>query len=150
MTQKNNYNFKKDKIENPTFPAEEIRQELKRTKGIVNIIVSEDAPVEEKIKYNIGQSILNYHLKTKKSLAVMVNQIALADITEKKLTDICRGKISDFNLGELIVSALNLRICFIPCLDCGKNILPLLLGDIVYSLKNNRIYQLKSLIFTKH
>jgi len=135
MTQKNNYNFKKDKIENFSFPAEEIRQELKSKKGLVNIIVPEKAPVEEKIKYNISQSILNYQLETKKSFAIMVKEISLADITEKKLIDICRGKISDFNLGELIVSALNLRIYFIPCLDCGENILPLLLGDMVYSLK---------------
>jgi hypothetical protein len=135
MTQKNNYNFKKNQVKNFDFPAEEIRQELKRKKGIVNIIVSEDAPVEEKIKYNIGQSILNYHLKTKKSFAVMVKEIALADITEKKLIDICRGKINDFSLGELIVSALNLRIYSIPCLDCGGDILPILLGNMVYSLK---------------
>ena len=100
-----------------------------------NIALPKEADEIEKIKYNISQSILNYHLETKKTLSVIATEIALADITEKKVYDICRGKISDFNLGELIVSALNLRIYFIPCLDCGENILPLLLGDMVYSLK---------------
>ena len=100
-----------------------------------NIALPKKADEVEKIKYSIGQSILNYHFKTKKSLTIMVKEIALADITEKKLSDICRGKINDFSLGELVVSALNLRIYFIPCLDCGGNILPILLGDMVYSLK---------------
>lgn len=95
-----------------------------------NIALPKEADEIEKIKYSIGQSILNYHLETKKSLAIMVKEIALADITEKKLSDICRGKINDFSLGELVVSALNLRIYFIPCLDCGGNILPILLGDM--------------------
>ena len=135
MNQKNNYNFKKNKIENFAFPAEEIRQELKRKKGIVNIIVPEDAPIEEKMKYSVSQSILTYQQASKKTLNAMVKEIALADITEQKVYDICRGKINDFSLGELIVSALNLRIYSIPCLDCGGNILPILLGDMVYSLK---------------
>lgn len=138
MNQKNNYNFKKSEIENFTFPAEEIRQELKRKKGIVNIIVPEDAPEEEKIKYTISQSILNHHLETKKSFVAMAQEIALADITEKKVYDLCRGQISNFTLGELVVSALNLRIYSIPCLDCGRDILPDLLGDMVYSLKKQQ------------
>ena len=100
-----------------------------------NIALPKEADEIEKIKYSISQSILNYHLETKKSLAAMTKEIALADITEKKLYDLYRGKINDFSLGELVVSALNLRIYFIPCLDCGKNILPILLGDMVYSLK---------------
>ena len=86
MTKKNNYNF----------PAKEIRQELKRKKGIVNIIVPESADPLEKTKYSISQSILTYHLENKKSFAAMVEEIDISTLTEKKLLDICRGKISSF------------------------------------------------------
>ena len=130
MTKKNNY----------TFPPQEelirIRKKLSNPKyegG--NIVLPKDADGVEKIKYSISQSILNYQLETKKSLVTIAQEIDLVDITEKKVYDICRGKINDFSLGELIVSAINLRIYLVPCLDCGGNILPLLLGDIVYSLK---------------
>jgi hypothetical protein len=130
MTKKNSYNYQYPigdqkiirKLSNPKYEGG-------------NIALSEDADEIEKIKYSISQGILNYHLETKKPLAVMAKEIALADITEKKLYDICRGKINDFHLGELVVSALNLRIYFVPCLDCGGNVLSLLLGDVVRSLK---------------
>jgi len=130
MTRKNNYNYQ--------YPVgdQKIIKKLSDPKyegG--NIALPKEADETEKIKYTIGQSILNYHLETKKSLTVIAEEIALADITEKKVYDICRGKISNFSLGELIVSALNLRIYSIPCLDCGGDIMPILLGDVVYSLK---------------
>ncbi|CAG8751425.1 9752_t:CDS:2, partial [Ambispora leptoticha] len=74
-----------------------------------NIALPKDADEIEKIKYTISQSILNYQFETNKPLTVIAEEIALADITEKKVYDICR--------------------------DCRENILPLLLGDMVYSLK---------------
>ena len=130
MTKRNNHSYQYP------FGDEEIIKKLSHPKyegG--NIALPKDANMDEKTKYSIGQSILTHHQETKKSLSSMVKEIALADITEKKLIDICRGKISDFSLGELVVSAINLRIYFIPCLDCGGNILPLLLGDLVHSSK---------------
>lgn len=140
MIKKNNYSFKKETIRDYSFPPQEelirIRKKLSDPKyegG--NIALSKDAEPIEKVKYSISQSILTYHQETKKSFATMAKEIGLADITEKKVYDICRGKINDFTLGELIVSALNLRIYSIPCLDCGRDILPVLLGDIVHSLK---------------
>src|ERR1043165_449707 len=125
MTQKNNYNF----------PAEEIRQELKRKRGIVNIIVSENAPIEEKMKYSVSQSILTYQQAQQKPFSTLVKEISLPNLTEKKLIDICRGKINDFCLGELVIYATNLRINFIPCYHCGVNLFSSLLEALILSLK---------------
>ena len=140
MTRKNNYSFKKETIKDYSFPPQEelirIRKKLSDPKYEVgNIALSKEADEIEKIKYSISQSILTYQQASKKTLNAMAKEIALADITKKKVYDICRGKISDFSLGELVVCAINLRIYFVPCLDCGGNILPILLGDMVYSLK---------------
>src|SRR6266480_5255544 len=125
MTKKNNYNF----------PAEEIRQELKRKRGIVNIIVSEDAPIEEKMKYSVSQSILTYQQEKQKSFATLIEEIRFTSLTEKKLVDICRGKLDGFCLGELVIYATNLRINFIPCYHCGVNLFPSLLEALILSLK---------------
>jgi len=130
MTKRNNYNY-----QYPVGDQKIIKKLVNPKYEEGNIALPKEADEIEKIKYTIGQSILNYHLETKKSLTTIAQEISLVDITEKKVYDICRGKINDFSLGELIVSALNLRIYFIPCLDCGGDILPILLGDMVYSLK---------------
>jgi|SRR3954454_5115708 hypothetical protein len=129
MTHKNSYNF----------PAEEIRQELKRKKGIVNIIVSEDAPVEEKMKYSVSQSLLFYQQKNKKTFKTLVKEIGVPSLNEKKLIDICRGKLDDFCLGELVVYAINLGITIIPCYDCRVNLYPSLLEALILSLKDQEI-----------
>src|SRR5277367_3580894 len=126
MTSKNNYNF----------PAEEIRQELKKSKPIVNIIVSEDASVEEKMKYSVSQSILAYQQTQQKSFATLVKEIDIQNLTEKKLIDICRGKLSNFSLGELVIYANNLRITVIPCCNCRVNLFPALLGEIISAFRN--------------
>ena len=126
MTSKNNYNF----------PAEEIRQELKKSKPIVNIIVSEDASVEEKMKYSVSQSILAYQQTQQKSFATLVKEIDIQNLTEKKLIDICRGKLSNFSLGELVIYANNLRITVIPCYNCRVNLFPALLGEIISAFRN--------------
>ena len=135
MSKKNNYNF----------PAEEIRQELKRKKGIVNIVVPESAEPLEKTKYSLSQSILTYHLETKKSLAAMVKEIEITTLTEKRLLDICRGQISDFSLGELIIYANNLRINFIPCYHCGFNLFPSLLESLILQVQKTPLWKM----FTK-
>ncbi len=135
MTKKNNYNF----------PAEEIRQELKRKRGIVNIIVSEDAPIEEKMKYSVSQSILTYQQEKQKSFATLIEEIRFTSLTEKKLVDICRGKLDGFCLGELVIYATNLRINFIPCYHCGVNLFPSLLEALILSLKEQESLPMKDL-----
>jgi hypothetical protein len=118
------------------FPAEEIRQELKKSQPLVNIIVSENSPIEEKMKYSVSQSLLTYQQESKKSFATLVKEIEISSLTEKKLIDICRGKLTNFSLGELVIYANNLRITFIPCYNCGVNLYPSLLGEILASFKN--------------
>lgn len=145
MTQKNNYNFKKSKTENYAFPAEEIRQELKKKKGIVNIIISDDTPIEEKMKYSVSQSILTYQQKNKKSFEIVVKEIGVPSLNEKKLIDICRGKLDNFCLGELVVYALNLGINSIPCYHCGVNLFPSLLEALVLSLREQENLSVKGL-----
>src|SRR5438067_8137322 len=98
MVKKNNYNF----------PAEEIRQELKRKKGVINIVIPENAPVEEKTKYSISQSILTYQQEKKKTFSALIKEIGITSLTEKNLVDICRGEVSNFSLGELLIYANNL------------------------------------------
>src|SRR5687768_668503 len=64
-------------------------------------VVSEDAPTEKKMKYSISQSILAYQQTSKKSFATLVKEIDIKNLTEKKLIDLCYGKLTDFSLGEL-------------------------------------------------
>jgi hypothetical protein len=137
MTRKDNYNF----------PAEEIRQALKRSRPLVNIIVPENASVEEKMKYRVSQSILTYQQESQKSFATLVEEVDIQSLNEKKLIDVCCGKLSNFSLGELLIYANNLRITFIPCYNCEVNLYPPLLGEIISSFQNHvsfcpqKIYQ---------
>src|SRR4051794_17559974 len=93
-----------------------------------NILISETAPVEEKMKYSVSQSILTYQQESKKTFATLVKEIEIQNLTVKNLLDICRGKLTDFSLGELLVYANNLRITNIPCYHCGFNLYPPLFG----------------------
>ncbi len=88
------------------------------------------------MKYSISQSILSYQQESKKSFANLVKEIDIQNLTVKKLIDICRGKLTDFSLGELLIYANNLRITVIPCYQCGINLFPPLLGEILTSFKN--------------
>lgn len=101
-----------------------------------NILISENAPTEEKMKYSISQSILVYQQASKKSFADLIKEIEIQNLTEKKLIDLCRGKLTDFSLGELLIYANNLRITNIPCYHCGVNLFPPLLGEILSAFKN--------------
>ena len=101
-----------------TFPAEE------------NVTLT-----EEKMKYSVSQSILTYQQENQKSFATLVKEIDIQNLTQKKLIDICRGKLTDFSLGELLIYANNLRITFIPCYHCGINLYPPLLGEIIASFQ---------------
>jgi len=140
MTRKNNYNYQ--------YPVgdQKIIKKLSdpKYKG-GNIALPKEADITEKMKYSVCQSILTYHQEKKKSLATMVKEIALPSITEKKLYDICRGKITDFCLGELVIYAINLRINFIPCYNCGVNLLPSLSEALILSLKDQESLSMKSL-----
>ena len=126
---------------NYDFPTEQIRQELKKGKSIVNILIAETAPVEEKMKYSVSQSILAYQQASKNSFAELVKEIEIKGLTEKKLIDICRGKLTDFSLGELLIYANNLRINNIPCYHCGVNLYPPLLGEVLSSFKKKISFQ---------
>jgi hypothetical protein len=131
MTKKNNYSFPpqeeliriRKKLSNPNYQGG-------------NIALPKDAPSEEKIKYSISQSILTYQQAKKKSFSTLVKEIGITGLTEKKLVDLCRGKINDFCLGELVIYASNLRITAIPCYDCGVNLFPSLLEALILSLKD--------------
>lgn len=140
MTRKNNYNY-----QYPVGDQKIIKKlsDLKYDKG--NIALSEDADTAEKMKYSVCQSILTYHQESKKSLAIMAKEIGIKGITEKTLYDICRGKISDFCLGELVIYATNLRISSIPCYHCGVNLFPSLLEAVILSLKEQESLSMKSL-----
>lgn len=142
MTKINNYNYKYPlgdqviikKLSDPNYEGG-------------NILVSENAPVEEKMKYSISQSILAYQQTSKKSFAALVKEIDIQNLTEKKLIDLCRGKLTDFSLGELLIYANNLRITNIPCYHCKVNLFPPLLGEILSAFKKQvsfypqRVYQ---------
>lgn len=140
MNQKNNYNF----------PAEEIRQELKRKKGIVNIIVPENADTAQKMKYSVSQSILTYQQATKKTFAKLAQETGIASLTEKKMIELCRGKLDNFSLGELVIYANNLGITSILCYDCGVELFPSLLEALILSLKDQEILSTKNLNIYKH
>ena len=110
----------------------EIMEQMKQP---IAFPTEETALTEEKMKYSVSQSILAYQQESKKSFAELVKEIEIKNLTEKKLIDICRGKLTDFSLGELLIYANNLRITFIPCYHCGVNLYPPLLGEILTSFK---------------
>ena len=95
----------------------------------------------------MSHSILTYQQESKKSFAELVKEIEIQNLTEKNLLDICRGKLTDFSLGELLVYANNLRITNIPCYHCGFNLYPPLFGEMLSALKKEvgfcpqKIYQ---------
>ena len=126
---------------NYTFPPQEelvrVRKKLSNPNyegG--NIIIAENAPIEEKMKYSVGQSILTYQQENKKTFKTLVKEIGITSLSEKKLIDICRGKITNFSLGELVIYANNLRITTIPCYNCGVNLFSSLLEALISSLKD--------------
>lgn len=110
MTKKINYNF----------PAEEIRKELKKRKGVVNIVLSENASLLEKIKYNFCQSILAYQQDNNTSMKELAKKLFLP---EKLVYDICRGKIDAICLKHLILFVKRLGISYVLCPNCGGNFL---------------------------
>lgn len=140
MTRKNNYSFKKETIRDYSFPPQrELERIIKKLsdpkyKG-GNLALPANADATEKMKYSFCQSILAYHQESKKTLTAMAKEIGIPGLTEKELYDICRGKITDFCLGELVIYASNLRISSVPCLDCGGNLFPKLLESVILSLK---------------
>nr|CAG8614592.1 2839_t:CDS:2 [Entrophospora candida] len=155
MIKKNNYTFKKETTRDYSFPPQEelirIRKKFSNPKHEGgNIALLEDADEIEKMKYSVSQSILNYHLETKKSLATIVREIGLTGLTEKKLYDICRGKVNDFSLGELVIYASNLRINFIPCYNCGVNLFPSLSEALILSLREQESLLMKDLDIHKN
>ena len=71
MTKRINYNF----------PAEEIRKEIRKKKGAVNIVLPENASLVEKVKHELAQKI---------------------GLTLSQTIEILRGNIAFFALDSLI------------------------------------------------
>src|SRR3954469_23063027 len=97
MTRKNKETLSKV-IPEFNFPSykelERIRKKLSNPNyESGNIVLAEDASTEEKMKYSFCQSILTYQQKKKIPLELQAQTIG---ITQKKLYDICRGKLTDF------------------------------------------------------
>jgi hypothetical protein len=78
---------------------------MEQMKQPIAFSTEETAPTEEKMKYSVSQSILVYQQESKKSFAELVKEIEIKNLTEKKLIDICCGKLTDFSLGELLIYA---------------------------------------------
>ena len=114
-----------------------------------NILVPETAPTEEKMKYSVSQSLLAYQQSTQKSFADLVKEIDIQSLTPQKLVDICRGKLTTFSLGELLIYANNLRITFIPCYQCGINLYPPLLGEMLSAFQKQVSFQPKK-VYREH
>src|SRR4051812_38103981 len=89
MTKRVNYNF----------PAEEIRKELKKRKGIVNIILPENASFLEKIKYEIAQKILAYQQDNKLTYEEIAQRLGLS---LSQTMEMLRGNTTAFALDSLI------------------------------------------------
>lgn len=93
---------------NYDFPAEEIQKEIKK-KGVVNIVLPENAGFLEKIKYEIAQKILAYQQDNKLTYEETVQKIGL---TLFQTIEILRGNVAVFSLDSLIsyVKHLNLPL----------------------------------------
>src|SRR5256885_7443722 len=64
-----------------------------------NYVLPENASVEEKIKYEICQTILTYQQENKVSYQEIARQV---DLPFAKTMSILKGKINDFTLKELV------------------------------------------------
>ena len=116
----------------------EIMEQMKQP---IAFPIEETAPTEEKMKYSVSQSLLAYQQSTQKSFADLVKEIDIQNLTPPKLIDICRGKLTAFSLGELLIYANNLRITFIPCYQCGVNLYPPLLGEMLSAFQKQVSFQ---------
>jgi len=89
MTKKNNYNF----------PAEEIRKEIKKKKGVVNIVLPENAGFLEKIKHELAQSILAYQQDNHLTYEETAQKLGLP---LSQTMEILRGNTTAFAVDSLI------------------------------------------------
>jgi predicted XRE-type DNA-binding protein len=100
----NNYNYQYpqgdkeiiDKISNPNYE-------------VGTYILPKKASVEEKIKYEICQTILKYQQENQISYQEISQQI---DFSFAKTMNVLKGRINDFNLNELVNCLEKLTI---PC-----------------------------------
>src|SRR5437763_11244183 len=97
MTKRINYNF----------PAEEIQKEIKKRKGVVNIVLPENASLGEKVKYELAQKILAYQQDNKLTYEETAQKIGLL---LSQTTEILRGNIAVFALDSLIIYVENLHL----------------------------------------
>lgn len=99
MTKRNNYNF----------PAEEIRKEIKKRKGVVNIVLPENASFLEKIKYELCQKILAYQQDNHLTYEETAQKVGLS---LSQTMEILRGNTAAFAVDSLISYVDNLHIPF--------------------------------------
>lgn len=84
---------------NYNFPAEEIRKEVKKRKGVVNIVLPENASLLEKVKYELAQKILAYQQDNKLNYEETAWKLGLPI---SQTMEILRGNVSVFALDSLI------------------------------------------------
>ena len=99
MTKRINYNF----------PAEEIRKEIKKRKGIINIVLPESAGFLEKIKHELAQSILAYQQDNHLTYEETAQKLGLS---LSQTMEILRGNTATFAIDSLIGYVDNLHIPF--------------------------------------
>ena len=89
MEKKNNY----------SFPPLEDLKEMRERKGIVNIVLPENASLSEKVKYELAQKILAYQQDNKLSYEETAQKLGL---TLSQTMEILRGNVSAFAVDSLI------------------------------------------------
>src|SRR5687767_7297416 len=99
MTKRVNYNFRKGKMKNFAFPAEEIRKEIKKRKGVVNIVLPKNASFSEKIKHELCQKILAYQQDNRLTYEETVQKLGLP---LSQTMEILRGNTAIFAVDSLI------------------------------------------------
>src|SRR5205085_10431134 len=94
---------------NYKFHAEEIRKEVKKGRGVVNIVLPENASFLEKIKYELCQKILVYQQDNHLTCEETAQKLGLS---LSQTIEILRGNTAAFAIDSLINYVDNLHIPF--------------------------------------
>jgi predicted XRE-type DNA-binding protein len=86
-------------IKNHSFPSQEDLKQMREKKGIVNLVLPENAPLSEKFKYEICQNILAYQLENKLTYEEISHKIGLP---LSQTLEMLRGNTSAFALDSLV------------------------------------------------
>ena len=91
---KKNYNYQR-----PAGEKEIVARMMDPNYDRGNLGLPEDASPETKMKYRIGKAILAYQQDNRLDLAEVAKRLS---ISQNNLYDICRGKVDNFALPDLI------------------------------------------------